>query len=147
MLATTLTQSPTPALRLMPAISAREQIALLRLVRSMAYDDALTFGAYRLEYLYLAAGFIHYRLYWRGRVIYRHDVRSRRVLDAVQQAVAGELCAQGWRADRVTLVEFGALTPVTARRLCVVRRRACVVRTQWWRGASVQRQPVQLVLL
>ena len=134
-----------PPARLVPHDAEAEARRLLLQVRRLCYDDALTFGSYRLEYLYLCAGFVHYRLYWRGRVIYRQDVRSRRVLDAAQRRVADELAAQGWRADDTRLAEFGALTPMVRAR--AVRRQACNVARRWWRGVERARQPVQLVLL
>jgi len=106
--------------------SDRRRDALLPVIQSMQYDDALLCDRWRLEFLWLNEGYSHYRLYWYGdrrHVFGVADVRSdsagsdlsrARQLPFVQQYLASYLVAFGWQAERVDLRRAAALTPLDA---------------------------------
>jgi len=89
---------------------------LAGMVRQMALDDALIFRRKRrLEYVRLANGYDHYRLYEDGRLIWQADVMHARQLRLVQDRVALWLAATGWHPAGVTHRVYGARTDVLAK--------------------------------
>lgn len=84
------------------------------LIRKMAYDDAPVRRGWRLEYLALAHGFKHYRLYKGGIVIGVQDIRSPSVLPRIQRHLAAYLAGIGFTPDNTRLVVFGARTSLSA---------------------------------
>lgn len=86
-------------------------------LRRMGYDDALLWGEWRVELLYLNKGQPHFRVYWRGvtfgvaAIATTHaDLGASRTIDAIRALLAAYLVGWGWRPDAVQLVRFGAMT-------------------------------------
>lgn len=89
---------------------------LERLIRRMAYDDALTYYGWQVEYLHLSTGLPHYKLLRFGLPVWVVDVRHPNRLPAVQRGLAEVLASMQWDASEVTFVECGACTPFDAKK-------------------------------
>lgn len=92
---------------------AREARFLERLVRRMAYGDALVRRGWRLEYRQ-PEGFTHYLLYRDGVAVGIQYVRAVRWLPEVQRKLAGYLTIVGFTPRNTTLRIGGARTPLSA---------------------------------
>lgn len=87
--------------------SGAESLRLERKLRAMRLDDVLSFGGWRLEYLYQTRGEKHYRLYWRDQLRFVQNIPDWVPLATIQRDLAAVLYWRGWDADRVTLIEYG----------------------------------------
>lgn len=90
---------------------------LHRLVKRMAYGDALVrFGwrtEYRLEYICPDKGFVHYILYCDNEPVGLQYVRATSWLDEVQRKLGAYLVTIGFRFDKCELKMGGAKTPLS----------------------------------
>lgn len=99
---------------------SRHKVARLATrLRTMVYDDAWQAGAWRLEYLWLAQGYPHYRLFYRGQVLGQVDVRCSTSLWCVQQRLAVWLSLMNFQQG--VIVSQGAKTKLAANTTRVVR--------------------------
>ncbi len=69
---------------------------MARELRKMCYDDAWVSGPWSVEYLNLAKGFTHYRVYHQGKFFGQVDVRSANSLPVIQQRLAVFLVHMGF---------------------------------------------------
>jgi len=107
-------------------VDARSE-ALLPVIQQMGYDDVLLCGDWRLEFLWLEAGYPHYRLYWyfdkcrysfgiadvrmRGKTA---DLSRARQLAYCQRYLAAYCVALGFRAHSVKFKKAAAVTKLDA---------------------------------
>ena len=84
-----------------------ESLRLERKLRAMRLDDVLTFGRWRLEYLYQVRGDRHYRLYYDNHLRFVQNIPDWVQIGTVQRDLAVVLYWRGWEAEQVQHVEFG----------------------------------------
>ncbi|MCL4254396.1 MAG: hypothetical protein KJ043_11540 [Anaerolineae bacterium] len=101
---------------------------LLRAIVQMTYDDALHFigtpddpialSPYHVEYLYLAHGYVQYRLYHNNGLVGLADVRqsrdNRKLKQCQRQMSAYLLTLDGVGEMHPRLFEAGTITPLDA---------------------------------
>lgn len=87
---------------------SKRALPLLRLVRQMAYGDALVMPrrGLRLEYVCPDAGLIHYRLYMNDKLVGVQFVRADHWLKEVQEKLAATLLLVGFVAEQ-TMLKYG----------------------------------------
>ena len=88
---------------------------LYRIIRDqLCLDQGLYANGYRLEWVQLAYGCPHYRLYRGKFLVGIVDVRSARKLDDLQRDLAAYLMAFGFHPDTVRVTR--AYTPLNAKK-------------------------------
>lgn len=87
---------------------------LERLIRRMAYGDALIRRGWRLEYVCPDRGFVHYRLYRGDELVGIQYVRSASWLADVQQGLAAYLSIVGFTPANTQLRIGGSRTRLRA---------------------------------
>ncbi len=101
---------------------------LFRVISEMAYDDALHFigtptdpislSPYHVEYLYLAHGYVQYRLYHQNELVGVADVRpsrdNRKLKQCQHQMAVYLLRLDGLNEMYPRLFEAGTITPLDA---------------------------------
>jgi len=100
-----------------PALLEHDRTAeqLERMLRRLAYDDALVCKGQRVEYLYPEQGFVYYCLK-AGGLLMKVDVRSPKDLVEVQKNLAHCLVWLGFVPEETVWVEGGAETPYDANK-------------------------------
>lgn len=84
-----------------------QSVKLEELVRKMELDDILIQPPWRLEYVDLKEGFVHYRLLYEERLIGIRDVTSRKRLLAIHRGLAAYLAQVGARPELALIIKGG----------------------------------------
>ncbi|RMG87924.1 MAG: hypothetical protein D6712_04710 [Chloroflexi bacterium] len=90
-----------------------------RIIRGMVLDDAVQFGGWRVEYLYLERGYRHYRVEYRGMIVGNVDIIISRRFREYQRELAIWLVSKGANPARV--VYRRARTPLNGMRRGIPR--------------------------
>lgn len=87
-----------------------------RTLRRMRYDDVLMAHrrGWRLEYVRLAYGLAHYRLYRGKQLVGILDVSTPRKLPTIHRDLAAYLAGMGFTPKNLRLVVAGSRTPLDA---------------------------------
>ncbi len=93
-------------LRLYDALTVRQMY--LQHLRNMRIDDALIWLDWRLEFVYLASGFRHFRLYRGKQLVGIEDVISLEDVTEIKRDLASYLVWLGAEPERVAFVPGGA---------------------------------------
>lgn len=91
-----------------------QSIRIEALIHDMTLDDALIQPPWRLEYLYLGNGFVHYRLMYEDDVVGIRDVTSPKRLPAIRRGLAAYLAQCGLRPELAITLKARAMTGLDA---------------------------------